>query len=166
MSQHNHALLQASDLRFATPPKLAIVATEWNHTIVEAQLAGAYHVLGQYQATVLPVVTVPGCFEIPFAARQLSLQSEFSGIQAIIAFGAVIRGGTPHFEYVCKAVTDGVLQLNLQSFVPIIFGVLTVDHEDQAWERLGGPHGHKGEEAALSALKMISLRVNGAYAQR
>jgi 6,7-dimethyl-8-ribityllumazine synthase len=69
----------------------------------------------------------------------------------------VIRGGTPHFDYVCRAVTDGILQLNLTLPIPVIFGVLTLDNEDQAWERLGGPHGHKGEEAAVTALKMISI---------
>jgi 6,7-dimethyl-8-ribityllumazine synthase len=77
--------------------------------------------------------------------------------EAIIAFGAVIRGGTPHFEYVCNAVTDGILQLNMTLPIPVIFGVLTLDTEAQAYERLGGPHGHKGEEAALTALKMIKM---------
>jgi 6,7-dimethyl-8-ribityllumazine synthase len=69
----------------------------------------------------------------------------------------VIRGGTPHFDYVCKAVTDGVTQLNLSLPIPTIFGVLTVDNEEQAKERIGGIHGHKGEEAAVTAVKMISM---------
>ena len=76
---------------------------------------------------------------------------------AFIALGCVIRGGTPHFEYVCKAVTDGVMQLNLLLPVPTIFGILTVDNEEQAKERIGGIHGHKGEEAAITAIKMISV---------
>jgi 6,7-dimethyl-8-ribityllumazine synthase len=76
---------------------------------------------------------------------------------AFIALGAVIRGDTPHFDYVCKAVTDGVTQLNLQLPVPSVFGVLTVDNEQQALERIGGKHGHKGEEAGITALKMVSL---------
>ena len=80
--------------------------------------------------------------------------------EAIIAFGAVIRGGTPHFEYVCKAVTEGITQLNVTLDIPVIFGVLTLDNEQQAWERLGGVHGHKGEEAAITALKMIQLNRN------
>ena len=75
---------------------------------------------------------------------------------AFIALGCVIRGGTPHFDYVCKAVTDGVVQLNLLLPVPTIFGVLTVDNELQARERIGGKHGHKGEEAAVTAIKMIN----------
>ena len=76
---------------------------------------------------------------------------------AYITLGTVIRGDTPHFDYVCKTITDGVLQLNLSLDVPVIFGVLTVDNEQQAIERIGGKHGHKGEEAALTALKMIAL---------
>ena len=75
---------------------------------------------------------------------------------AFIALACVIRGDTPHFDYVCKAVTDGVVQLNLLLPVPTIFGVLTVDNEDQAKERIGGKHGHKGEEAAVTAVKMIN----------
>jgi 6,7-dimethyl-8-ribityllumazine synthase len=71
--------------------------------------------------------------------------------------GTVIRGDTPHFDYVCKAVTDGVLQLNLSLDVPVIFGVLTLENEQQALERVGGKHGHKGEEAAVTAIKMIAL---------
>ena len=70
----------------------------------------------------------------------------------------MIRGETPHFDYVCKAVTEGILQLNLQLPVPVIFGILTVDNEQQALDRLGGAHGHKGEEAAITALKMIALQ--------
>ena len=77
---------------------------------------------------------------------------------AFIALACVIRGDTPHFDYVCKAVTDGVLQLNLLLPVPTIFGVLTVDNQEQADERIGGKHGHKGEEAAITALKMITLK--------
>ena len=76
---------------------------------------------------------------------------------AFIALGCVIRGGTPHFEYVCKAVTEGVMQLNLLLPVPTIFGILTVDNEEQAKERIGGIHGHKGEEAAVTAIKMIAV---------
>jgi 6,7-dimethyl-8-ribityllumazine synthase len=76
---------------------------------------------------------------------------------AYIVLGAVIQGDTPHFDYVCKGVTDGIMQLNLQIDVPVIFGVLTVLNEQQAIERIGGIHGHKGEEAAITALKMIQL---------
>ena len=76
---------------------------------------------------------------------------------AYITLGTIIQGDTPHFDYVCKAVTEGVLQLNLAIDVPVIFGVLTVNTTTQALERIGGKHGHKGEEAAITALKMISI---------
>jgi 6,7-dimethyl-8-ribityllumazine synthase len=101
---------------------------------------------------------VPGCFELPFACKALwdsSTTEPTTKPEAIIALGAVIRGGTPHFEYVSKAVTEGILQLNLLLPIPVIFGVLTLDNEAQAWERLGGAYGHKGEEAGLAALRMI-----------
>ena len=87
-----------------------------------------------------------------------SYNNKFEKPQAFIALGCVLRGGTPHFDYVCKAITDGVVQLNLTLPVPTIFGVLTVDNQQQADERTGGIHGNKGEEAALTALKMITLK--------
>src|SRR4029077_15237213 len=113
--------------------------------------------------------TVPGCFEIPFAIKNYWEKWVKENLparkqekpDAFIALGCVVRGGTPHFDYVCKAITDGVLQLNLLLPVPTIFGVLTVDNEQQAQERIGGKHGHKGEEAAITALKMISLFPKG-----
>jgi 6,7-dimethyl-8-ribityllumazine synthase len=101
---------------------------------------------------------VPGAIELTFGCRMLWQRyvesQQFP--EAIIAIGAVIRGGTPHFDYVCESVTQGITQLNLALPVPVIFGVLTLDTEAQAWERLGGVHGHKGEEAAIAALKMIA----------
>jgi 6,7-dimethyl-8-ribityllumazine synthase len=140
---------------------VAIVATEWNETIVKEQIAGAKRIAEKAGLGSLKEVIVPGCFELPYACKCLWDNKEsFSEIpDAIIAFGAVIRGGTPHFEYVCKAVTEGILQLNLTLPIPTIFGVLTLDTEAQAWERLGGSHGHKGEEAMITALKMIKMKI-------
>jgi 6,7-dimethyl-8-ribityllumazine synthase len=101
---------------------------------------------------------VPGAFEIPFAIKNYwEKAGKKKKPDAFVALGCVVRGDTPHFDYVCKAVTDGVLQLNLLLPVPTIFGVLTVDNELQARERIGGEHGHKGEEAAITAVKMISI---------
>jgi len=102
------------------------------------------------------VLTVPGAIEIPFAIRAYA-ESDKNSADAFIALGTVIRGDTPHFDYVCKFVTDGVLSLNMVLDVPVIFGVLTVNDEQQALERVGGAHGHKGEEAAITAIKMIAL---------
>jgi 6,7-dimethyl-8-ribityllumazine synthase len=93
--------------------------------------------------------------EIPFAIQQC--WSNNNAPSAFISLAAIIRGGTPHFEYVCQSVTNGITQLNLSLPVPVIFGVLTVENEEQARERIGGVHGHKGKEAAITAIKMIIL---------
>lgn len=140
--------------------RLAIVQTEWNEAIVAEQMRGLRRILEQVGAEVVNTIVVPGSFEIPFGCRLAFETSELAhkeSVDGIVAFGAVIRGGTPHFDYVCKAVTEGVLQLNLMLPIPVIFGILTLDTEAQAWERLGGVHGHKGEEAAIAALKMAVL---------
>lgn len=157
MSQHNSGLLDTHNLDGVTTPRVAIVYTEWNDQIIRELVNGCESVLHKFGGEVHGKVCVPGAFELPFAVKQLWQHYEKQTIkpEAIVAFGAVIRGGTPHFEYVCNAVTDGILQLNLTLPVPVIFGVLTLDTEEQAWERLGGPHGHKGEEAAITAMKMI-----------
>ncbi len=139
---------------------IVIVHTEWNPAIVNKLLEGCINILDKYGMKNYKVVKVPGAFEIPFAIKHFweTYQNKFEKPQAFIALGCVIRGGTPHFEYVCKAVTDGIVHLNLILPVPSIFGVLTLDNQQQAEERTGGIHGNKGEEAALTALKMITLK--------
>lgn len=148
---------------------IIIVHTLWNAPIVNKLLEGCVKTLREYGMNNYKILSVPGAFEIPFAIKNLwdisqndaegkSDHKKIEVPQAFIALGCVLRGGTPHFDYVCKAVTDGVLHLNLTLPVPTIFGVLTVDDQQQAVERTGGIHGNKGEEAALSALKMISLK--------
>jgi 6,7-dimethyl-8-ribityllumazine synthase len=135
------------------------VKTEWNAVIVDELQKGAIAELQKHNVKKIITLVVPGAVEIPFA-----IKSYWENItkkkrpDAFIALACVIRGDTPHFDYVCKAVTDGVTQLNLSLPVPTIFGVLTVNTEEQAKERVGGKHGHKGEEAAITALKMISLK--------
>lgn len=156
-SQDSPSLLQTDAIKKLKSPRLAIVYTEWNEKIVNELVKGCEKVAGELSAKIVNKIAVPGCFELPFACRQLweNASQKKNAPEAIIVFGAVIRGETPHFDYVCKAVTEGILQLNLSLPIPVIFGVLTLDNEQQAWERLGGQHGHKGEEAAISALKMI-----------
>jgi len=160
-SQHSEALFNTEALKELSKARLSIVFTEWNDKIVAEQLKGCEKIIAESGAEIIDKVAVPGSFEIPFACNHIWKQSQLRGKEkqpeAIIAFGAVIRGGTPHFEYVCKAVTEGITQLNITLPIPVIFGILTLDTEEQAWERLGGPHGHKGEEAALTALKMIAM---------
>lgn len=158
MSQHNNGLLNEAMLSDISTPRIAVVYTEWNEHIIAGLREGCKQVLTRYGASTQEHA-VPGAFELPFTCRRVWECTAGSSMQpeAIIAFGAVIRGGTPHFEYVCNAVTDGILQLNMTLPIPVIFGVLTLDTEAQAYERLGGPYGHKGEEAALTALKMIKM---------
>ncbi len=135
---------------------IVIVKTEWNSHIIHKLEAGVKRILKQ-QGIAHKTLTVPGAFEIPFTVKNHYAYVKGRIPDAYITLGTVIRGDTPHFDYVCKAVTDGVLQLNLSLDVPVIFGVLTVDNEQQAIERIGGKHGHKGEEAATTAIKMIAL---------
>ena len=134
---------------------VVIVKTEWNSAIVNKLETGAKKVLKAANVTT-KTITVPGAVEIPFAVKQHYTYSSIVP-SAYIVLGTVIQGDTPHFDYVCKLVTDSVLQLNLSLDVPVIFGVLTVLNQAQAIERIGGIHGHKGEEAAITALKIIQL---------
>jgi 6,7-dimethyl-8-ribityllumazine synthase len=138
---------------------VVIVKTEWNAEIVDELENGCHKKLEQLGVQRINLITVPGAFEIPFGIKSYWDAKKYSDDRpcAFIALGCVVRGDTPHFDYVCKAVTDGVVQLNLTLPVPVIFGVLTVDNDQQAKERIGGKHGHKGEEAAITALKMAML---------
>lgn len=162
-SQNSTSLLDTHRLAGLDLARVAIVQTEWNDKIVRELVNGCESIVHKFSGEIMEHIAVPGCFELPFACKHL--WERYDGHErkpeAIIAFGAVIRGGTPHFDYVCRAVTDGILQLNLTLPIPVIFGVLTLDSEEQAWERLGGPHGHKGEEAAITALKMIKITRKG-----
>lgn len=137
---------------------VVIVQTEWNEVAIAALHSGCTSIL-QSKAVTYKTITVPGAFEIPYAIKKYWDQHKYREDKphAFIALGCVIKGDTPHFEYVCNAVTNGILQLNLSLPVPTIFGVLTVNNQLQVDERLGGKHGHKGEEAAITAIKMISL---------
>jgi 6,7-dimethyl-8-ribityllumazine synthase len=160
-SQDSNSLLDTTLLEDLKDARVALVFTEWNDQIVAAQLNGFDKIATALNVQVTDRVAIPGSFEIPFACKKLwnsyERKKESDKPEAIIAFGAVIEGGTPHFKYVCKAVTEGITHLNLMLPIPVIFGVLTLNNEKQAWERLGGRHGHKGEEAAITALKMIAF---------
>jgi 6,7-dimethyl-8-ribityllumazine synthase len=138
---------------------IVIVRTEWNAAIVDKLEEGCKKILAQYDFQKIKTVTVPGAFEIPFGIKNYWESSKYLDERpaAFIALGCVLRGDTPHFDYVCKAVTDGIIQLNLSLPVPSIFGILTVDNQQQADDRIGGKHGNKGEEAAITAIKMIAL---------
>lgn len=138
---------------------VVIVKTEWNADVVDELEKGCIRALKKQGVKDIRTVVVPGAVEIPFAVRSYWEAMKYKDVKpdAFITLGCVIRGDTPHFEYVCSAVTNGVSHLNLNLPVPTIFGVLTVNNDLQARERIGGKHGHKGEEAAITALKMITL---------
>ena len=137
--------------------KVAVVVARWNSFITRKLLEGATTTLGEIGVLPDDVTTawVPGSFEIPTAARWAALSGRFD---AVICLGCVIRGETAHFEYVSGAATEGILRVAQDTGIPIIFGVLTVDSVDQALARAGGKEGHKGEEAARSAVEMANLR--------
>lgn len=136
---------------------VVLIKTEWNQPQADLLEAGCLKVL-KASGVKTSVLIVPGAVEIPFAINNYWTHcKKKKRPDAFIALGCVIRGDTPHFEYVCQSVTNGISQLNVTLPVPTIFGVLTVDNEKQALERTGGAHGHKGEEAAITAMKMILL---------
>ena len=134
----------------------AIVAGRFNSFITEHLLAGAMDTLKRHGVTDenITVVWVPGAYEIPLVTQRLATSNKYS---AIIAVGAVIRGGTPHFEYVAGECSKGLAMISLQQDIPVAFGVLTVDSIEQAIERAGTKAGNKGSEAALSAIEMVDL---------
>jgi len=156
MSAHSNSLLNTTGIRIPKGACVVLVRTEWNPAIVDALEEGCIKILQAHNVT-YKTVMVPGAFEIPFGIKRYWEQHKYKDDKphAFIALGCVLRGDTPHFDYVCTAVTDGILQLNLTLPVPTIFGILTVDNQQQADERIGGKHGHKGEEAAITAIKML-----------
>ena len=141
----------------ASGMRVALVLSRFNHLISVRLLDGARDALLAHglDADDLALFWVPGAFEIPQAARRLAQSGRFD---AIVVLGSVIRGGTPHFEYVCRGVTDGVREVMRESDVPVGFGVLTTDDIDQALARAGGSDGNKGGEVALAAVEMACLR--------
>jgi 6,7-dimethyl-8-ribityllumazine synthase len=144
------ATLEAKGLR------VAIVVSRFNHLVTARLLDGCLAELeGRGCAPDdVHVAWVPGAFEIPLAARALARSGRYD---ALVTLGVVIRGGTPHFDYVCRAVTDGVRDVMRDTGVPVAFGVLTTDDIDQALARVGGSEGQKGEEAARAAIEMAHL---------
>ncbi|BFM21786.1 6,7-dimethyl-8-ribityllumazine synthase [Gilvimarinus japonicus] len=136
--------------------KYALIVSRWNSFVVESLKDGALDTLRRHGISEdnVTIYYAPGAFEFPLVAQKITAKGEFD---AIIALGAVIRGGTPHFDYVAGECTKGLSQVSLNAGVPITFGVLTVDSIEQAIERSGTKAGNKGVEAAATALEMVSL---------
>ena len=135
---------------------IALVASEFNHFIVQQLVDGAYDALGRNGVVQknISLVWVPGAFELPLAADVLAASGNHD---AVIALGAVIRGGTPHFDYVAGECSRGISEVGLKYSLPVIFGVLTTDTVDQALERAGSGAGNKGFDTAVAALQMVAL---------
>jgi 6,7-dimethyl-8-ribityllumazine synthase len=138
----------------ATGMRFAIAVARFNRDITEELLHGAETVLRKHDAADVSVAWVPGAYELPLVAKKFAASG---AVDAVICLGAVIRGETAHFEYVAGEAAAGITRASLDTGIPVIFGVLTVDNREQAQERLGGKEGHKGEEAALTAIEMVSL---------
>lgn len=138
----------------AAGARIAIVAARFNARFTDRLLEGALAALERHGAPEPDVVRVPGAFELPLAAKRLAAAG---GVEAVVALGAVVRGETPHFEYVSQACARGLVQAGLDTGVPVVFGVLTTDGDAHAEARAGGGQGNKGEEAALAALEMVTL---------
>lgn len=137
--------------------RFGIVVSDWNHDITQALLEGAKKTLKKNGATDNNIVIkhVPGSFELTLGAQFFA---EYDDLDAIICLGCIIQGETPHFSYICQSVTYGITKLNLEYNIPFIFGVLTTLNYEQARDRAGGKHGNKGDEAAVTAIKMAALQ--------
>ena len=140
----------------ATGKKFAIVVSRFNSFVVESLLEGALDksVRGEVSDGDITLVRVPGAYELPVAAKKIAEKGQFD---AIIALGAVIRGGTPHFDFVAGECNKGLAQVSLEYGIPVSFGVITTDSIEQAIERSGTKAGNKGAEAALGALEMVNV---------
>ena len=137
--------------------RFAVVVSEWNTDITEALFEGARSTLEKFGANTQDIVRrdVPGSFELTLGAQLLAERNEFD---AIICIGVVIQGETKHFDFICEAVGQGITNLNIKYNLPIVFGVLTPNTMQQALDRAGGVHGNKGDEAAITAIKMATLK--------
>lgn len=137
--------------------RVAIVVSEWNPEITEALYQGAHDTMTKFGCAESDIVKryVPGSFELTLGAQLMAERNEFD---AVICLGCVIQGETRHFDFICDAVANGITDLNLKFNIPVIFGVLTPDTMQQALDRAGGKHGNKGDEAAITAIKMIALK--------
>lgn len=155
-AQHNLSAYDTEKIPDASNMCFGIVVAEWNSEITGALLNGAVSTLEKHGA--LPenihVKTVPGSFELVYGAHQMTLNGSYD---AIIILGSVIRGETPHFDYICQGVTYGIARLNAKSEIPVIYGLLTTNDMQQAQDRSGGKYGNKGDECAIDAIKMAKF---------
>jgi 6,7-dimethyl-8-ribityllumazine synthase len=151
LSDYNiDAIPAAKDMKFG------IVVSEWNYEITGSMAVAAIDTLKQHGAKEenITLKHVPGSYELTLGAQYMA---DYTNVDAIICIGCVIKGETPHFEYICQAVAQGITRVSLDNNIPVIFGVLTTNNLEQAKDRSGGKHGNKGVEAAVTAIKMVAL---------
>jgi len=164
MATKNLSEYDINSIPSAEKMKFGIVVAEWNYEVTGALAQGAIDTLKKHGTTDenISIKHVPGTFELPLGAQFFA---EYTDVDAIILLGCVIQGETRHFDFICQGVTQGTTQLNMNYNLPFIFGVLTTDNQQQALDRAGGKLGNKGDEAAVTAIKMVKLQkdmeVNG-----
>ncbi|HEY1038203.1 MAG TPA: 6,7-dimethyl-8-ribityllumazine synthase [Bacteroidia bacterium] len=153
----NLSTFEGSEIPNAAEWKFGIVTAEWNYDITSALQKGAVDALLKHGAKAENIINkwVPGSFELTLGAQYMA---EIGQVDAIICIGVVIQGDTKHFDFICDAVAKGITNLNMKYNKPVIFGVLTPNTHEQAVDRAGGKHGNKGDEAAVTAIKMLGLR--------
>ena len=156
---HNLSEYDIQSVPNAKGMRFGIVVSEWNHNITGALLEGAQQTLLKHgvEENDLIIMTVPGSFELVFGAAQMAKSGKVDGV---IAIGCVIRGDTPHFDYICEGATQGLAELNTTGDVPVIYGLLTCNNLQQAQDRGGGLLGNKGDECAITAIKMVDFKKN------
>ncbi len=157
MSTTNLSVYDPDSIPDASEMRFGIVVSDWNNEVTRALLDGAVKTLRKHGAGADNIIVkhVPGSFELTLGAQFLA---EYDDLDAVICLGCVIQGETPHFTYICQGVTQGITQLNLEYNIPFIFGVLTTLNKQQALDRAGGKLGNKGDEAAITAIKMADLQ--------
>lgn len=156
---HNLSEFDSSTLPDASDMRFGIVVSEWNDNITLPLLNGAVQALTEngVPEDQIFIQTVPGSFELTYGAAQMAKELD---VDAVIAIGCVVRGETPHFDYICQGVTNGISYLNATGNVPVIFSLLTTNDMQQAIDRSGGKYGNKGTEGAITAIKMVQMRRN------
>jgi 6,7-dimethyl-8-ribityllumazine synthase len=153
-SQKNLSIYNTGNLKSVQDKKIAVVVSEWNSEVTEALYAGALDTLLKHGIAKENIYrrNVPGSFELSIGAQWMAAEEN---IDAVICLGCVIQGDTKHFDFICQAVAQGLTQVALKFNKPVIFGVLTPNTHQQALDRAGGKHGNKGDEAAITAIKML-----------
>jgi 6,7-dimethyl-8-ribityllumazine synthase len=157
MSTTNLSVYDPEKVPDASEMRFGIVVADWNNDITWSLMEGAVKTLRKHGTKTKNIVIkhVPGSFELTLGAQ---FMAEYDDLDAIICLGCVIQGETPHFTYICQSVTQGITQLNMEYNIPFIFGVLTTNDKQQATDRAGGRLGNKGDEAAITAIKMAALQ--------